>query len=58
MLAQNLCALRHWACNGLAAFEQAVRQAQRELSQEVGEQIAQVMALGLEAYARGYETGI
>ncbi|NJM43759.1 MAG: MarR family transcriptional regulator [Brachymonas sp.] len=42
----------------LAAFEQAVRQAQRELSQEVGEQIAQVMALGLEAYARGYETGI
>ena len=38
----------------LAAFEAAVNQAQRELEQEVGEQVAQVMALGLEAYARGY----
>jgi DNA-binding MarR family transcriptional regulator len=39
----------------LAAFEAAVRQAQRELEQDVGEQVAQVLALGLEAYARGYE---
>ena len=38
----------------LAAFEAAVTQAQAELVQEVGEQVAQVMALGLEAYARGY----
>lgn len=38
----------------LAAFESAVNQAQEELVQEVGEQVAQVMALGLEAYARGY----
>ncbi len=38
----------------LAAFEAAVTQAQEELVQEVGEQVAQVMALGLEAYARGY----
>ena len=38
----------------LAAFEAAVNQAQRELEQEVGEHVAQVMALGLEAYARGY----
>ena len=39
----------------LAAFESAVTQAQSELEQEVGEQVAQVMAIGLEAYARGYE---
>ena len=39
----------------LAAFEAAVRQAQRELEQDIGEQVAQVLALGLEAYARGYE---
>ncbi len=38
----------------LSAFEAAVSQAQSELVQEVGEQVAQVMALGLEAYARGY----
>jgi DNA-binding MarR family transcriptional regulator len=38
----------------LGAFEAAVGQAQQELVQEVGEQVAQVMGLGLEAYARGY----
>ncbi len=38
----------------LTAFEQAVAQAQQELQQEVGSQVAQVIALGLEAYARGY----
>jgi DNA-binding MarR family transcriptional regulator len=38
----------------LSAFEAAVAQAQAELVQDVGEQVAQVMALGLEAYARGY----
>ncbi len=38
----------------LAAFEAAVAQAQQEMVQEVGEQVAQVMTLGLEAYARGY----
>ena len=38
----------------LAAFEAAVTQAQSELVQEVGSQVAQVMALGLEAYARAY----
>ena len=38
----------------LAAFEAAVAQAQAELEQEVGGQVAHVMALGLEAYARGY----
>ena len=38
----------------LGAFEQAVSQAQAELEQEVGEQIARVLAVGLEAYARGY----
>jgi DNA-binding MarR family transcriptional regulator len=38
----------------LAAFEAAVRQAQTELERDVGEQVAQVLALGLEAYARGY----
>lgn len=38
----------------LAAFEAAVAQTQHELIEEVGEQVAQVMALGLEAYARGY----
>lgn len=38
----------------LAAFRAAVAQAQLELAQDVGEQIAKVMALGLEAYARGY----
>ncbi len=38
----------------LAAFEAAVQQAQQELEQDVGEQVAQVLAIGLEAYARGY----
>lgn len=38
----------------LAAFEQAVSQAQQELKQEVGSQVAHVLAMGLEAYARGY----
>jgi DNA-binding MarR family transcriptional regulator len=38
----------------LAAFEQAVRQAQHELELEVGSQVAQLLAVGLEAYARGY----
>jgi DNA-binding MarR family transcriptional regulator len=38
----------------LAAFEQAVSQAQQELELEVGEQVARVLAVGLEAYARGY----
>ncbi len=38
----------------LAAFEQAVAQAQQELEQEVGSQVARVLAVGLEAYARGY----
>jgi DNA-binding MarR family transcriptional regulator len=38
----------------LAAFEAAVRQAQEELERDVGEQVARVIALGLEAYARGY----
>jgi DNA-binding MarR family transcriptional regulator len=38
----------------LGAFEAAVARAQEELAQEVGEQVAHVMALGLEAYARGY----
>lgn len=38
----------------LGAFEAAVAQAQHELVQEVGEQVAQVMTLGLEAYARSY----
>lgn len=38
----------------LAAFEAAVTQAQAELVQDVGEQVAQVMALGLEAYAHSY----
>jgi DNA-binding MarR family transcriptional regulator len=38
----------------LAAFEQAVAQAQQELQQEVGAAVAQVLAVGLEAYARGY----
>ncbi|MFM7330297.1 MAG: MarR family winged helix-turn-helix transcriptional regulator [Brachymonas sp.] len=38
----------------LAAFEQAVGQAQQELQDEVGEAVARVLAVGLEAYARGY----
>jgi DNA-binding MarR family transcriptional regulator len=38
----------------LAAFQAAVRQAQEELERDVGEQVARVIALGLEAYARGY----
>jgi DNA-binding MarR family transcriptional regulator len=38
----------------LGAFEEAVAQAQQELEQDVSEPVAQVMALALEAYARGY----
>lgn len=38
----------------LAAFQAAVKQAQAELERDVGEQVAQVMVIGLEAYARGY----
>lgn len=38
----------------LAAFQEAVAQAQSEMERDVGEQVAQVLAIGLEAYARGY----
>ncbi len=38
----------------LGAFQAAVAQTQAELEREVGEQVAQVLAIGLEAYARGY----
>jgi DNA-binding MarR family transcriptional regulator len=38
----------------LGAFQAAVAQAQEELERDVGEQVARVLALGLEAYARGY----
>ncbi len=38
----------------LSAFQVAVAQAQVELERDVGEQVAQVMSIGLEAYARGY----
>jgi DNA-binding MarR family transcriptional regulator len=38
----------------LGAFQTAVIQAQEELERDVGEQVAQVLAFGLEAYARGY----
>jgi DNA-binding MarR family transcriptional regulator len=38
----------------LGAFQAAVAQTQAELEREVGEQVAQVLAFGLEAYARGY----
>jgi DNA-binding MarR family transcriptional regulator len=38
----------------LGAFQAAVAQAQEELERDVGEQVAQVLAFGLEAYARGY----
>jgi DNA-binding MarR family transcriptional regulator len=39
----------------LHAFHRAVSQAQAEFAQTVGEQVATVVALGLEAYANGYE---
>lgn len=39
----------------LHAFQMAVHQAQEELERDVGEQVAQVLVMGLEAYARGYE---
>jgi DNA-binding MarR family transcriptional regulator len=38
----------------LGAFQAAVVQAQEELTHDVGDEVAQVMAFGLEAYARGY----
>ena len=39
----------------LDAFERAVAQAQEEFTQAVGPEVATVVALGLEAYAQGYE---
>lgn len=39
----------------LAAFRQAVVRAENEFSQAVGRDVATVVALGLEAYAGGYE---
>jgi DNA-binding MarR family transcriptional regulator len=39
----------------LAAFRQAVARAENEFSQAVGRDVATVVALGLEAYAGGYE---
>ncbi|MEY3872709.1 MAG: hypothetical protein RLZZ296_1704, partial [Pseudomonadota bacterium] len=39
----------------LEAFRQAVARAEAEFSQAVGVDVATVVALGLEAYAGGYE---
>jgi DNA-binding MarR family transcriptional regulator len=39
----------------LEAFERAVSQTQQEFKQAVGAEVATVVALGLEAYAQGYE---
>ncbi len=39
----------------LRAFRAAVRQAEAEFREQVGEPVATVVALGLEAYASGYE---
>ncbi len=39
----------------LEGFERAVAQAQQEFTQAVGTEVATVVALGLEAYAQGYE---
>jgi DNA-binding MarR family transcriptional regulator len=39
----------------LEAFRQAVARAESEFSQAVGRDVATVVALGLEAYAGGYE---
>ena len=41
----------------LDAFRQAVRQAEAEFREQVGTDVATVVAIGLEAYAAGYETG-
>jgi len=41
----------------LRAFRQAVRQAEAEFRDQVGGPVATVVALGLEAYAGGYEVG-
>jgi DNA-binding MarR family transcriptional regulator len=40
----------------LEAFRLAVRQAEAELREQVGAPVATVLALGLEAYANGYDT--
>ena len=39
----------------LRAFQLAVRQAEAELREQVGAPVATVLALGLEAYANGYD---
>jgi hypothetical protein len=39
----------------LEAFRQAVARAESEFAQAVGRDVATVVALGLEAYAGGYE---
>ena len=41
----------------LQAFRQAVRQAEAEFREQVGADVATVIALGLEAYAGGYDSG-
>ncbi len=41
----------------LRAFRQAVRQAEAEFRDQVGADVATVIALGLEAYAGGYDAG-
>lgn len=41
----------------LQAFRQAVQQAEAEFREQVGEHVATVVALGLEAYASGYDAG-
>ena len=41
----------------LVAFRQAVRQAEAEFREQVGADVAIVIALGLEAYAAGYDAG-
>ena len=41
----------------LQAFHQAVRQAEAEFREQVGADVATVIALGLEAYAGGYDSG-
>ncbi len=42
----------------LRAFRLAVRQAEAELREQVGAPVATVLALGLEAYANGYDAGL
>lgn len=41
----------------LHAFRQAVRQAEAEFRDQVGAPVATVIAIGLEAYANGYDAG-